>query len=98
MTTILLVDEYTVMRRSLRLLLDAETDLEVCGGVKTLVEAVEGSWEPGIVIHELLLPDCTGPEVVTRLRARAPAAGLVVLSRLDTPTYIHLAFAAGANG
>jgi len=97
-TTILLVEEYTVVRRSLRMLLDAETDLAVCGGVGTLAEALDGSWEPDVVIHGLLFPDCSGPEVVTRLRARFPTAGLVVLSRLDMPTYVHLALTSGADG
>jgi two-component system response regulator NreC len=97
-TTVLLVEEYTVVRRSLRLLLDGEADLEVCGGVGTLAQAIDGSWEPDVVIHGLLLPDCSGPEVVTHLRDRFPAAGLVVLSRLGTPTYVHLALTAGANG
>ena len=87
-----------MVRRSLRGLLEAEADLEVCGGVGTVADAVEGSWEPDVVIHGLLFPDCAGPEVVIRLRGRFPAAGLVVLSRLDTPTYVHLAVTAGANG
>jgi two-component system response regulator NreC len=97
-TAILLVEEYAIVRRSLRMLLDAETDLAVCGGVGTLAEAIVGSWEPDVVVHELLLPDCSGPEVVTRLRVRFPTAGLMVLSRLDMPTYVHLALTSGADG
>jgi two-component system response regulator NreC len=97
-TSILLVEEYTIVRRSLRMLLDAERDLTVCGAVGTLAEAIDGSWEPDVVIHDLLFPDCSGPEVVTRLRDRFPTAGLVVLSRLDMPTYVHLALTSGANG
>jgi two-component system, NarL family, response regulator NreC len=98
MTTVFLVEEHTVVRRSLRMLLDAEDDLQVCAGVGTLTDAVDGSWEADVVIHELLLPDCSGPEVVTHLRARFPAAGLVVLSRLNMPTYVHLALTSGADG
>jgi DNA-binding NarL/FixJ family response regulator len=97
-TTVLLVEEHAVVRRGLRHLLDVETDLEVRAGVGTLAEAIDGSWEPDVVIHGLLLPDCSGPEVATRLRARFPKAGLVVLSRLATPTYVHLALTSGADG
>ncbi len=98
MTTVLLVEEYTVVRRSLRRLVDDEPDLEVCGGVGTLAEATGGSWEPDVVVHGLLFPDASGPEVVVQLRERFPRAGLLVLSRLDTPTYVHLAMRAGADG
>jgi two-component system response regulator NreC len=97
-TTVLLVEEYTVLRRGLRLLLDAEPDIEVCAGTPTLGEAIGGSWNPDVIIHELLLPDCSGLEVVARLRDRFPDAHLVVLSRLDRPVYVHLALTAGADG
>jgi two-component system, NarL family, response regulator NreC len=98
MTSILLVEEHTVVRRGIRLLLEAEPDLEVCGGVSTLADAINSSWEPDLVLHALLLPDATGPEIVTRLRQRFPRAGLLALSRLDNPTYVHLALTAGDNG
>ena len=98
MTSVLLVEEYTVLRRGLRLLLDAEPDLEVCGGVPTLGEAISGSWEPDVVVHGLLLPDCSGLDIVSRLRNRFPHSRLVVLSRLDSPVYVHLALLAGADG
>jgi two-component system, NarL family, response regulator NreC len=98
MTSILLVEEHTVVRRGIRLLLEAEPDLEVCGGVSTLADAINSSREPDLVLHALLLPDATGPEIVTRLRQRFPRAGLLALSRLDNPTYVHLALTAGDNG
>jgi two-component system response regulator NreC len=97
-TGILLIEEYAVVRRGIRLLLDAEPDLEVCGGVSTLAEALDGTWDPAVVVHGLLLPDLTGPEVVARLCQRFPSASLVVLSRVDNPTYVHLAMTAGARG
>jgi DNA-binding NarL/FixJ family response regulator len=96
--TILLIEEYTVVRRGIRLLLEAAPDLEVCGGISTLAEAAEGSWDPDVVVHGLLLPDRTGPELVARLRARFPRAALLALTRLANPTYVHLALTAGDNG
>ena len=98
MISILLVEEYTVVRRGLRLLLEAEPDLEVCGGVSTLTEATEACWEPDLVLHGLLLPDSVGPETTFRLHERFPKAGLLALSRLDNPTYVHLAMTSGDNG
>lgn len=98
MTSILLVEEYPLVRRGTRLLLEADPQLEVCGGVSTLAEAVEGAWDPDLVVHALLLPDASGPEVVTRLRQRFPRARLLALARLDNPIYVHLALTAGDDG
>jgi DNA-binding NarL/FixJ family response regulator len=97
-TSILLVEEYPLVRRGTRLLLEADPQLEVCAGVSTLAEAVESAWDPDLVVHALLLPDAAGPEVVTRLRQRFPRARLLALARLDDPIYVHLALTAGDNG
>jgi two-component system, NarL family, response regulator NreC len=97
MTSVLLIEEHSVVREGVRLLLEAE-GFDVCGGVSTLAAAVEGTWAPDVVIHELLLTDCYGLEVVTRLRMRFPTAALMVLTSLETSTYVHLALAVGASG
>jgi two-component system, NarL family, response regulator NreC len=97
-TSILLVEEYPLVRRGTRLLLEADPQLEVCGGASTLAEAIEGTWDPDLVVHALLLPDASGPEVVTRLRQRFPRARLLALARLDNPIYVHLALTAGDDG
>jgi two-component system response regulator NreC len=97
-TSILLVEEYPLVRQGIRLLLEASPQLEVCGGVSTVAEAIEGSWDPDLVVHALLLPDASGPVVVARLRERFPRAGLLALARLNDPIYVHLALTAGDDG
>ena len=97
-STVLLVEAHLVMRRGIRLLIEAEPDFTVCGGVECLAAAIDGDWDPDIVVHGLLLPDGTGAPVATALRDRFPRAGLIALTRFDTPVYVHLALAAGDNG
>ena len=97
-TSILLVEEYPLVRQGIRLLLEASPQLEVCGGVSTVAEAIEGSWDPDLVVHALLLPDASGPVVVARLRERFPRARLLALARLNNPIYVHLALTAGDDG
>lgn len=97
-TSVLLVEEYVAVRRGIRLLVESEPDLTVCGGVSNLASALGGVWEPDVVVHGLLLPDKAGASVATALRARFPCAGLVTLSRLDTPVHVHLALEGGDNG
>jgi two-component system response regulator NreC len=97
-TRVLLIEEYVAVRRGIRLLVEAEPDFAVCGGVSSLAAAVEGDWDPEIVVHGLLLPDQIGTPIVRALRERFPRAGLVALTRFDTPVYVHLALTAGDNG
>jgi DNA-binding NarL/FixJ family response regulator len=96
--SILLVEEYPLVRQGIRLLLEADPQLEMCGGVSTVAEAVQGAWDPDLVVHALLLPDVGGPEVVARLRERFPRARLLALARLTDPVYVHLALTAGDDG
>lgn len=98
LTHLLLVEEYVIVRSSIRAFLERELDLEVCGEASSLSEAISGDWEPDVVVHGLLLPDCFGPTVVAKLRERFPKSGLLVLSRLDMPIYVHLAVTSGADG
>ncbi len=98
MISILLVEEYPLVRQGIRLTLEADPQLDVCGGVSTVAEAVQGAWDPDLVVHALLLPDVSGPEVVTRLRERFPRARLLALARLTDPVYVHLALTAGDDG
>lgn len=98
MVSVLLLEEFAVVRQGLRHVLEAETEFEVLAGVATLSEAVVGLFEPDVVVHGLDVPDARGPELVARLRARFPKAGLLALTRLDHPTYVHLALSSGDNG
>jgi two-component system, NarL family, response regulator NreC len=96
--SILLVEEYPLVRQGIRLMLEADPQLEVCGGVSTVAEAIQGACDPDLVVHALLLPDLSGPQVVARLRERFPRARLLALARLTDPVYVHLALTAGDDG
>ena len=95
---VLLVEEFPIVRHGVRLLAERAPDIAICGEAASLAEAEAGAWDPDIVVHGLVLPDGNGPEVVSRLVARFPRARPVVLSRIDQPTYVHLALMAGAKG
>jgi two-component system response regulator NreC len=97
-SSVLLVEELVVVRRGVRLLIEAEPDFRVCGEAASLTEALEGQWEPDVVVHDLICPEATGTPVVLALRDRFPRAGLVALTRLDAPVHVHLALGAGDNG
>jgi DNA-binding NarL/FixJ family response regulator len=94
---VLLVEEYGLVRRGIRLVVEGDGH-EVCGGVSNPAEAVLGPFEPDLVISELLFHDIQGPPVVAQLRDAFPTASILVATRMGNPAYVHLALEAGAKG
>jgi two-component system, NarL family, response regulator NreC len=97
---VMLVDDHAVLRGGLRLLLDAEDDIEVVGEAATAEDALRGleRTAPDIVLLDLLMPGMGGLEGAARIRERQPATRIVVLSMHDSPEDVRRAFLAGADG
>lgn len=100
MTRVLVVDDHAVVRAGLKLLLEAEPDLEVVGEAGDAREAVfqTRSLRPDVIVLDLVMPGRGGIEVLPELRKDAPEAQVLVLSMQDEPSYVREAFAAGASG
>jgi DNA-binding NarL/FixJ family response regulator len=97
---VLIVDDHAVVRSGLRLLLDAEPDIEVVGEAGSSREAIleNRALKPELVLMDMVLPDESGIEATRRLLGKAPAVKVLVLSIQDDPRYVREAFAAGAAG
>src|SRR5262245_16371150 len=82
---ILLIDDHSVVRTSLRAVLDAETDLEVVGEADSGAGAVRLAHKlrPDVVVTDLLLPDMTGVTVTQQVRAELPETQVVILTGMD---------------
>jgi two-component system response regulator NreC len=93
---VLLLDPFVLVRESIRLRLEQEADLAVCGEASNLAEAETLTSEPDVIVHEMIFDDCCGPEVLTRLRRRFPVAALVVVTRVADPADVPVALSAGA--
>ncbi len=97
---VLIVDDHAVVRAGLRLLLDAEPDIEVVGEAGSAQEAVDknSSLRPQLVLLDLVLPDENGIKTARRLLEATPALKVLVLSMQDDARYVREAFDAGAAG
>ena len=97
---VVIVDDHAVVRTGLRLLLDAQQDIETVGEAGTAREAVfeVRAHKPDIVLMDVGLPDRSGIEATTDVLKEAPDAKVLVLSMEDDPSYVRSAFAAGASG
>jgi two-component system, NarL family, response regulator NreC len=97
---VLIVDDHAVVRAGLRLLLNAEPDLEAvgeAGGVRDAVFEVR-SLQPDVVLMDVVMPGESGLDGVAAVLGERPEAKVLMLSMQDDPRYVHEAFAAGASG
>jgi two-component system, NarL family, response regulator NreC len=97
---VLIVDDHAVVRAGLRMLLDAEEDIETVGEAGDAREAIfeARSTEPDVVLMDVVLGGKSGIEVTPELLHEHPDAKVLVLSMQDDPRYVREAFAAGARG
>jgi two-component system response regulator NreC len=97
---ILIVDDHAVVRAGLRMLIDAQDDLEAVGEAGSARDAIfqARSLKPDVILMDVVMPGQSGLEVLPRLLEEHPEAKVLVLSMQDEPQYVRQAFAAGANG
>jgi two-component system, NarL family, response regulator NreC len=99
---IILADDHALMRRSLRLLLEGEADLEVIAEADELplvVRHVHGH-KPHVLVLDLSMPGDSGVgvEAIAGLREEVPETQVVVLTMEENPVYAQRALNAGALG
>lgn len=99
-TRILLVDDHGLVRRGLRLILDAEPDLTVVAEAGDGAEAVELATRGDIdlVILDIAMPRMTGLQAAREMSRRAPQVRILMLSMYDNEQYLFEALKAGASG
>ena len=99
-TRILLADDHEMVRRGLRLVLDAEADLEVVAEAGDGEAAFQRALQPDIdlMVIDVSMPLLTGLQAIRRLRDHRPTVRTVVLSMHEDEQYLVEAAAAGAAG
>jgi two-component system response regulator NreC len=99
-TSVLIVDDHAVVRAGLKLLIDAEDDLEAAGEAGSAREAIfeARSLKPDVVLLDVVMPDQSGLEIIPQLLHENDQMKILVLSMQDEPSYVREAFEAGASG
>lgn len=97
---VLLVDDHTVVRSGLRLLLEQQADLQVVGeancGAAGVAQAL--ALRPDVVVMDLTLPDCDGVEATRRIRAAWAEARVLALTMHAEDTHLLPFVEAGGLG
>ncbi|MGH2972407.1 MAG: response regulator [Gaiellaceae bacterium] len=99
-TRILVVDDHAVVRKGLRLVLEAEDDLEPVGEAGNARDAVfqARALKPDVILLDVVMPERSGLDVLPQLLHEHPEVKVLILSMQDDPQYVRQAFAAGASG
>jgi DNA-binding NarL/FixJ family response regulator len=99
-TRIVIADDQALVRGGLRMILDAQPDLEVVGEAVDGREALQQARElsPDLVLMDVRMPGIDGLETTRRLLDRDPSAKVVVLTTFDLDDYVYEAIRAGASG
>jgi DNA-binding NarL/FixJ family response regulator len=99
-TRILLADDHAVVRRGLRLVLDAEPDLEVVAEVGNGAEAIDVAIREDVhlAILDITMPRMTGLQATRELTRRKPELQILILSMHENEQFFFEALKAGASG
>jgi DNA-binding NarL/FixJ family response regulator len=99
-TRILVADDHGLVRRGLRMILDAQPDLEVVGEASDGAEAVRLalSDEVDLAILDISMPRMTGLQAARELQQRRPQLCVLILSMHENEQYLYEALRAGASG
>jgi len=98
--TVVIVDDHPVVREGLCAMISAETDIKVLTEVGTGAEALAiiPKFRPAVVVMDLLLPDMSGCEVISRICSNSSDSAFLVLTTVVGDEEIYRALEAGARG
>ncbi|MBT2523765.1 response regulator transcription factor [Arthrobacter sp. ISL-28] len=99
-TRILLADDHALVRRGLRMILDAEPDLTVVAEAADGTEAVAAATAGGVdlAVLDIAMPQMTGIQAARQISRSAPDVRILILSMYDNEQYFFEALRAGASG
>ncbi len=97
---VLVADDHILMRHGLRLIIDAQEDMEVVGEAGDGFEALElaGELRPDIILMDIAMPHCDGLEATRLIKRRLPEVEIIVLTVHEEAESLFEALQSGARG
>ena len=97
---VFLVDDHGIVRSGLRLILELDKRIEVCGEAKNLQETMEAITEckPDVVLLDFKLPDGDGVNGCLAIKSRLPQTKIIILTAYSQAHLVMEAIRAGADG
>ncbi|MCE7979902.1 MAG: DNA-binding response regulator [Caldilinea sp. CFX5] len=97
---LLLVDDHQIVRAGLRMLFQAEPDMEIVGEASSGSEALPAvaTLQPDVVIMDVAMPGMNGIEATRRIRELSPHTAVLALTMHEDEQYFFAMLNAGAAG
>lgn len=100
MTRLLIVDDHTIVREGLRLLLEDAPEIEVVGEAANGLQAVEqaAALQPEVILLDLMMPGLSGLEAARKILAHQPQCRVIVLTSFAEGADVRAAMQMGVAG
>jgi DNA-binding NarL/FixJ family response regulator len=97
---VLLVDDEALIRTGLRVIIDAEPDMEVVGEADDGMTAMSATrrLRPDVVLMDVRMPKVDGIQATERIVAAPDAPRVVVITTFENDDYVYDALRVGASG
>ena len=97
---ILIADDHAILRAGLKLLINAQADMEVVSEAADGDQAVRAARDtsPNVALTDLTMPGSSGMGALEEIARCCPTTRVLVLSMHDDPAYLRSVLAAGASG
>ena len=99
-TTVMIVDDHSVVRMGLTAIINLEKDFTVCGEAENGNEAAKAAaaLKPDVIIMDLVMPDMDGADTTKEILKVSPDSHVLILTTFGSAADISRAFEAGATG
>lgn len=100
MIRILIVDDQTLVREGIKILLDKATEIDIIDDAEDGNSALEkiADLQPDIVLLDIAMPGIDGLAVAEQIRTQFPQVKIIMLSSHDDPEYVRKSTQSGAKG
>jgi two-component system response regulator NreC len=97
---ILLADDHTILRAGLKMMLNAQPDMEVVGEAHDGRQAIQEAHrlQPDVILMDITMPDINGIEATRQIKKLLPSIKVLILTMHEHDEYVFQALRAGASG
>ncbi|MBR9980962.1 MAG: response regulator transcription factor [Desulfatitalea sp.] len=97
---ILLVDDHSIIRQGLRVLLDKKNNFEVVGEAENgrVALSMARKLDPDVIVMDINMPDLNGVDAARQILAERPETRIIALSMYSDRSYVKGMLKAGVAG